>query len=221
MIAALAGLAALGAPASADSSLDVRVGGFFPEAKGDIFADARELFDARKHDWRGVTGGVEFNLGIAERFELGIGVDGYSRSLDTSYRDYVRPNDTEIRQTLRLTVVPLSVSVRFVANPNRGAFTPYLVAGADAYFYEYKEEGDFIDFHDPARPIFFDVFKSTGVAPGFHVGGGLRVPLGDDFNLTGEARYNFASEVDMDDDFDRNRIDVSGVAVTIGLNVRF
>jgi len=221
IVALSAGLLLAAPAALGEGGLDVRVGAFLPDAKGNIFADTQELFGTKKADWRGVSGGVDFNLGLSSNVELGFGIDAYSRTLDTVYVDFERPSGDDINQTLKLTVVPLSVSLKVVANNHRGAVSPYLLAGVDAYFWQYEEDGDFIDFGSPDLEIGSDFFESSGVAPGFHVGGGVRVPVGDDIKITAEARYNFAKEVDMGDDFSRNRIDVSGLAVTVGVNVRF
>ena len=49
----------------------------------------------------------------------------------------------------------------------------------------------------------------------------LRVPVSDDVSVTLEGRYNFADEVEMGDDFDQNHIDVSGIAATVGVRLRF
>lgn len=221
-VVTLAATLLLAAPATLEAGgLDIRVGAFLPEAKSDIFADTHELFGTTKKDWRGVSGGVEFNAGVGQNLEVGFGIDAYSKSKDTFYVDFERPSGADISQTLKLTVVPVSVSLKLLANNRRGAITPYLMVGADAYFYQYEEDGDFIDFQSSDLEIGSDFFKSSGVAPGFHVGGGLRVPVGDDFSITGEARYHFAKEVDMKDDFSRNRIDLSGLAVTVGMNLRF
>ena len=222
VIAIVSGLLAVAAPLpSYASGFEARVGAFVPRANSDLFQDAQELYGLKKSDWVGVYGGVEYNASLGGHVELGIGLDGYTRSNDTSYVRYTRPNDTEIEQTSELTVVPLSVSLKLIANPRRGAFTPYALAGVDAYFYDYKAFGDFIDFQLTNRPISYDEFESTGVAPGFHVGGGLRVPVGDDLSITGEARYHFAKEVQMNDDFRANRLNVSGLAVTVGVHLRF
>lgn len=212
----------LAAPATLEAGgFDVRVGAFLPDAKSDIFTDTRELFGAEKKDWRGVSGGVEFSASLSQNVEVGFGIDAYSKSLDTFYVDFERPSGANINQTLKLTVVPMSVSLKLLANNRRGALTPYLMVGVDAYFWQYEEDGDFIDFQSADLEIGSDFFKSSGVAPGFHVGGGLRVPLGDDFSITGEGRYHFAKEVDMGDDFSLNRIDVSGLALTVGMHLRF
>lgn len=215
----IAGLAVAPGQAAA-GGLDLRAGAFFPRADSNLFDDVNELFTADKEDWRGFTGGAEFSLGLADHVELGFHIDGYSRTLDTTYRDFTRPSGREIEQTLKLTTVPVGASLRFVANPTRGAFTPYAAVGADVVFYEYEEFGDFIDFFDDDLPVSSDAFIDTGATAGFHVAAGLRVPFGDDFSLVAEGRYLWA-KADMGDDFRDNEIDLSGPSATIGINLRF
>ena len=54
-----------------------------------------------------------------------------------------------------------------------------------------------------------------------HAAGGLRVPVGDDFAITGEVRYQFAPVKRMDEDFRNNSIDLNGLSATIGIRLRF
>jgi len=219
------GLAAVLPGSAAASSLDLRIGGFFPSADTNLFDDDAELYlvggdtltDGR---WRGIYGGVEFSAGLGDHVELGFHVDGYGRSLHTSYRDFERPSGREIQQTLKLTVVPVGVTLRLVAGGPRSSIVPYAAVGADLFYYKYEEFGEFIDFDSPSLPVFDDAFISEGVAPGFHVAAGLRIPLSRDFSLVGEGRYQFAKD-DMGDDFRGNRIDLGGASATLGLHVRF
>lgn len=204
----------------AESGLEVRFGALFPAAKGDIFADNSTLFGAEKSDWVGFTGGVEFGASLNRNLELGVAVDGYDRTLHTSYRDFVRPGGDEIQQDLKLTVVPMSLTLRVLGGSPRG-LRPYVLVGANVYYWEYREEGDFIDFYRPGLPVSYDYFSSSGAAFGLHAGAGLRVPVSDDVSVTLEGRYNFADEVEMGDDFDQNHIDVSGIAATVGVRLRF
>lgn len=205
----------------------------FPRTDGNLFSDASELYtpaasavgrgDPRgldRNDWIGFAGGIEYNARLVRNVELGVSVDGYTRTLDTSYRKYTRPNGSDILQTLKLSVVPLGVSVRLVPTGRRVRLGPYVAVGADLLFYQYEAFGDFIDFFDAQQPILPEAFRSDGVAPGFHVAAGLRVPLGHDVGLVGEYRYQWAKD-DMDEDFSLNRIDLSGGGATLGFNIRF
>lgn len=205
-----------GVPASGlAGGIEVRGGGFAPRAQSNLFADDSELYNVDKKDWAGGTGGVEFSMKLVQNLELGFSVDGYGRTLETHYR-----NDREIFQTLELSVVPVGVSLRLVPTSRRARLAPYATVGADLFFYRYEEYGDFIDFRTPGFDVSSDSFISEGVAPGFHVAGGLRVPVGHDLAITGEVRYQWA-KADMQDDFRGNKIDLSGPSVTLGVLLRF
>lgn len=220
--AGVAGLAvALSLPVESHAAgLELRLGGFQPQARSNLFDDTAELFGTRDRDWRGVTGGVEYAMGLGERAELGFHLDGYSRTLDTSYRDFTRESGDEIRQSLRLDVVPLGATLRFVPLGRGARLSPYVAVGADVFFYRYEEWGDFIDFYTDDLEISPDAFVSEGAAAGFHLAAGLRVPVSHDFSVTGEVRHQRA-KADMNDDFRLNRVDLGGTQVTLGVHLRF
>ena len=212
--------ALLPAPSTA-AGLDVRFGGFFPRADSNLFADDSELYTVSKNDWQGFTGGIEGDFILAKNFELGLHFDGYSRTLDTAYRDYEAPNGADIRQTLKLETFPVGVSFRIVPTSRKARIAPYLAVGADLVIWRYREIGDFIDFFDPSLPIIADSFESNGAAPGFHVAGGLRVMMNEDIGIVGEGRYLYAKEKNMGEDFRDLELDLSGWSATIGMHVRF
>ena len=212
--------------------LDLRLGAYLPSTNSDLFTDVTSLYargasfgmatppGVQKSDWQGFFGGIEYNHKIARNVELGVSVDGYSKTLDTSYSDYVREDDSPIQQTLKLTVVPVGVSLRIVPTSRHTRIAPFLVVGVDAMVYHYEEFGDFVDFFAADQPIIADSFVSDGVGFGLHAGGGVHFGLGDDFAIVAEGRY-FWSKKDLGDDFSNNRIDLGGFAVTAGFHVRF
>lgn len=218
-------LAALPATAGA-SSLELRIGGFFPRADSNLFRDDSDLYTVDKKDWAGVTGGAEFSFTPSDHVELGIHLDGYGRRVDTNYRDYTRPSGGEILQSLKLTLVPLGATLRVFPIDRDATVSPYVGVGPDLVFYKYEEFGDFIDFSDPELSISADDFVSEGARPGFHVTGGLRVRVGHDFSILGEGRYQWAKGT-LGDDFspqpgqDALRLDMSGFSAVVGLSIRF
>src|SRR5258708_7659031 len=207
-------------PASARAGgLDLRLGALFPSGNSNLFDDDNQLYlhnghPVTKSDFKGIYGGLEYNARLARNVEIGFSVDGYGRSLDTSYRDFVSPSGDEIRQTLKLNIVPIGVSIRIVPTSRRAALAPYIAVGADLVIWNYEEFGDFIDFSAPApQPIIPDHFKSSGVAPGAHVAVGLRIALSLDFSLVGGGQYPWSNTV-IGDDFPHNRIDHGGASAT-------
>jgi len=230
------GLVAASPAAGWASGLELRIGGFFPRGQSDLFDDVSELYTREsrrnecttnscpgvdKEDFAGVYGGAEYSFNVADHVEMGISLDGYSRTIPTLYRDFSRPNGDDIFQELRLTVVPLGVSLRVLPLDRYATVQPYATIGADVFFYQYEEFGDFIDFFTNNLDISADSFKSNGAALGGHAAAGLRIPLGHDFAITAEGRYQFAQKKQMDDDFSRNRLDLNGASATIGIRLRF
>jgi opacity protein-like surface antigen len=219
-------LLAAGASRATAGGLDLRIGGYFPRGNETLFLDDRSLYFVEKSDFYGLYGGIEYNQVVTNNVELGISFDGYSQTVDTSYRDYTRPGGGEIFQSLKLNMLPLGVSVRFVPTSKKAKVAPYVGGGVDAIFYKYEEFGDFIAFDDPDLPIVADAFVADGTAFGFHVLGGLRVYLNRDIAIVGEGRYQWATD-DMGDDFAPNEpglvntIDLSGWTATIGVHIRF
>jgi hypothetical protein len=218
-------LLATASPASA-SGLDIRLGAFIPNANSNLFLDDESLYIVSKSDWRGFTGGVEYNHVMAKNVELAVHVDGYAKTIDTSYRDWTRPDGGDIFQTLRLQIVPFGITVQIVPTSKRTKVAPFVGGGADLFYWKYEEFGDFIDFFDPDLPIYADHFIADGVTFGFHATGGVRFYLNRDFALVVRGAYQWA-EADMGGDFSPNepglinRLDLSGASVTFGLHIRF
>ena len=120
----LALLLASASPADA-GGVDLRIGGFFPRgrdcgipsgqrAEYTLFQDVCELYFAQPSDFDGVYGGIEYNQVLTNYVEVGVHYDYYSRTTDSSYRDYTWDDGSEIRQQLRLRVAPLGVTVRLL-----------------------------------------------------------------------------------------------------------
>ena len=84
-----------------------------------------------KSDWQGFFGGIEYNQKIANNVELAVSVDGYSKTLDTAYRDYVNMDDRPIQQRLQLSVLPIGLSVRLVPTSRRARGAPVGVVRSD------------------------------------------------------------------------------------------
>jgi len=222
------GLMALSPAAGWASGLELRIGAFFPRGESDLFVDDNELY-SRAGELAGVTpnhfdglyGGVEYSFNVAKKLEMGISIDGYGKTIPTVYRDFTRPDGSEIEQNLRLFTIPLGLSLRFLPRDRFATVQPYVTIGADVIFYQYEEFGDFIDFFSDNLDIRTDSFESDGAAFGGHAAVGLRIPIGHDFAITAEGRYQFAERKRMEEDFDQNIIDVNGASATIGIRLRF
>jgi hypothetical protein len=222
----------LGAPAM---TLTLRGGFAFLRGDSEIYEFVSEHLTLERSDFRPVELGADFAIRLSDRFDLVPGI-GYSRTARWSeYRDYVEDvngQERPIEQQTTLARVPLTLSVRayplargrtigrFVYIPAR--VVPYVGAGAGTMWHSFAQDGDFVDVDDPDLAIFTRRFESDGFGPVAQVFAGVEYGLGNRFALTVEARYHWAS-ARMGRDFDAgfDRIDLSGLQTTAGLQIRF
>ncbi len=233
----LVAAAAIFAPATAHAQISrvssseprqavgVTLGGFFLRGEdsrvdGDVlFIDRDSLvFDFK--DFSNVTVGGEWLVGLSQYLEAGIGVGYYQKSVPTIYRSVVNDNGSEIEQDLKLRIVPMTATIRFLPI-GRGSAEPYVGVGFGAFNWRYSETGEFVDFSDST--IFRDRFIANGTAVGPVVLAGIRAPIADVFAIGGEVRYQHATgdTGGLDNGFLGDKIDLGGWNAQVTFHVRF
>jgi hypothetical protein len=188
--------------------------------EGDALVENRNLYLFDFNDFNSASLGVEYLVGFGDYFEAGAGIGFTNRTVDTIYDDYVRPDGSEIEQSLKLRIVPMSATVRVLPLGRFAAFQPYVGGGIGIYNWRYSETGDFIDFSVPGRTIFRDTYSATGTSIGPVAVFGARVPLGN-ATIGGEVRYQKA-EGDLDErDFLGPKIDLGGFHYSATVGIRW
>ena len=112
---------------------------------------------------------------MGEYIDGGLGVGVFSQTVPSVYAEYVNDNGTQIRQDLKLRIVPFSATIRFLPLGRRAPIQPYR-AGVGIFSWRYSESGEFVDFYDYS--IFNDWFVDSGAAVGPLILGGVNVPMG-------------------------------------------
>jgi hypothetical protein len=185
---------------------------------GDALVENRGIYLFDFSDFHSASLGAEYVAPIGEFLEAGAGIGFTNRAVDTIYDDYVRPDGSEIEQTLKLRIVPMTATLRLLPLGRSAAFQPYVGGGIGFYNWRYSETGDFVDFSLPGRPVFRETYSASGTAVGPVAIFGARVPFGN-VTVGGEVRYQRA-EGDLDErDFLAPRIDLGGFhyAATVGI----
>ena len=206
-------------------AVGVTVGGFFLKGEdarvdGDVlFADLDSLaFDVK--DFNGATVTGEYLVGLSNYLEAGFSAGFYQHSVNSVYRNTVNANGSEIEQELKLRIVPLTATVRFLPL-GHGSVEPYVGGGIGAFRWKYTETGDFVDFSD--NSIFHDKFIADGTAFGPVVVGGIRFPFADMWDVGGEYRYQWADgdTKPAESGLLGSKIDLGGWNAALTLHVRF
>lgn len=185
--------------------------------EGDALVVNRELYLFDFRDFNSPSIGADYLLGLGEYFEVGAGIGYTSRTVDTIYDNFVRPDGREIEQQLKLRVVPMTATLRILPLGHGTPFQPYIGGGVGIYNWRYSESGDFVDFSVVGRPVFPDSYTATGTSVGPVAIFGVRFPIGT-ATVGGEMRYQRA-EGDLDErDFLGPKIDLGGFhySATVG-----
>lgn len=184
-----------------------------------ILADHDSLLFELKDFNHGTVDG-EWLVGLTDYLEAGVSVGYYQKSVATIYRDVTNTNGSEIEQELKLRIVPLTATLRFLPI-GHGSVEPYVGAGVGAFNWRYSEIGEFVDFTDDS--IFRDRFVANGTAVGPVVLAGIRAPIADTFVIGGEVRWQKATgdTGGISEGFLGDKIDLGGVRAAVTLHIRF
>ena len=200
-------------------------------ANSDIFQFVTDTLTLEGSDFTGGLFGGELAFRAHERVDIAVNA-GFSRSESGSeYRNWVDNLDEPIEQTTTFTRIPLTLGVkvylkergrsigRFAWIPERWA--PYVGGGGGMTYYEFVQEGDFIDYLTDPKEIFTDRFVSEGSAPTAFLRAGADLSLGPKFLFNADVRYTWA-DATMGRDFeDFDDIDLGGIDATLGFGIRF
>jgi hypothetical protein len=209
--------------ASAQQVINFYVGGFIPHdlnSRGiddvlfqDIQSPSNLVFDMR--DFKGATAGAEYLVGLGDLFDAGLGVGIYSRTSTATNLLYVNSDGSEILSQLRLRIVPITATFRYLPLGHHDAFVPYIGAGVGIYNWRYTESGNFAgavpDSHGNV-PITNGTFTGSGTAVGPVILGGIRIPVGrKGSGFGGEIRYQRGEgNLPSDQSFAGTKIDLGG-----------
>ena len=206
-------------PIAEAHSVAFRLGRFSPRMESALWTDNIVTFTVDEGDFDGFIGGVEVAIELSDYLDLAFGVETSSSTAFTMYRDFVRDDGTEIVQDLSLRTTPVTAGVRVLPLGKLHRVLPYVAGGAGFYFYEYREEGEFIDFS--TFDIFGDFFIDRGLAYGGYIAAGAEVSLNRLAFLFGEYRRHWAQGTHGGDFRSFGRFDLTANEVSFGVNLRF
>lgn len=200
-------------------SITIRVGQYSPYGESDLWVENTETFNVLVDDFDFIFGGAEFTVELNEFVDLAFGVDVYSRRVNTHYREFVRDDGTEIRQEMRLSVVPLTSGLRFLPLGKFRVVSPYITGGFGLYPYVYIEDGEFIDF--ATFDIYGARFRDSGVGWGGYAGAGVEVTVQRGFLVFGEYRRHWVYTQHGGDFWDFGDFDLDARQIAFGFTFRF
>lgn len=215
------------APAQAQITQSVNLGvGWFmvrgEDSRGDedvLVQDLQSLAFEIK-DFNGPLVNGEWLIGFGDRIEVGFGAGFYQRTVPSVYAELIDSDGSEIEQDLKLRIVPVTATVKFLPIGRAGDFQPYVGGGAALLNWKYSEIGEFVDFSDDS--IFRDRYIASGNTVAPILFGGVRLPVsGDVFAFNGELRWQGGKGDTADTGLLADEIDLGGFSFIAGFQIRF
>lgn len=211
------------APASAQQTVNVTLGGFVPRGydarvSGDVLVANRDFLLFEISDFNSVAVGGEWLFPFGRFVEGGVGLSYTSDTVPSVYADFVDSDGTEIEQDTQLRRVPIDFTVRVLPFGQGSPIQPYVGAGLTAIRWRYSEFGEFVDF-DAGRRVFEGEFTADGARAGLVVLGGVRFATSR-ATAGFEMRY-YKADAPLDDRFAGSRLDLGGWTYQVTAGVRF
>ena len=200
-------------------SVALRLGAFSPRVESDLWEENLATFAIERSDFDSVIGGVEVSIELSELVDLAFGVETSSSTVLSNYRDFVFDDGSEILQDLTMRTTPVTASVRVFPIGKLHRVFPYVTGGAGLYVYEYREEGEFVDFD--TFDIGGDVFLDRGVAYGGYLGAGAEVGLSELMYVFAEYRRHWTRGTHTGDFQGFGRFGMTANQMSFGVNLRF
>jgi opacity protein-like surface antigen len=221
----LAGLLVASAPAWAqhgpyerDGAFRLHLGAFRPDGDSEYWDDKARDFTGDAADLENASGGIDYLLNLNRHLGLLFSGNFYEGDTTQSYRDFVDNRGDDIRHDTTLDIASLTAGVVFSLTGPDAPLVPYVGAGVGLYSWQLEEDGDFIDFRSPNRPIFSSNPQSDGVAFGHYWLAGLEAPIGRSVSLFAEGRWSRAKDK-LEGDFEGfGDIDLSGREFVAGVS---
>jgi hypothetical protein len=214
------------------ASIGVRGSWVFAREGSDIFSFVKQQLTIDDGDFNAPAIAADVGIAIARRVEIVGGVEFSRTAMRSEYRNFVDNDRRPIEQDTQLRGLDLSASLRIALAPRgRGVSrlawvpsraTPYVGAGGGMLWYQFTQQGDFIDALAPSPPpVFFDRFESKGHTPSAHVFGGVDVRLFRGLMGTVEGRYLWANAPLGRSYENFDPIDLAGFRMSAGINMLF
>ena len=213
------------AQAQITQSVNLGVGWLFlkgedSRADDDVLIANLESLAFNVSEFNGPMVNGEWLIGFGDRLEFGLGVGFFQRSVPSVYADVIDIDGSEIEQDLKLRIVPVTATVKFLPIGRAGSFQPYVGGGVALLNWKYSEIGEFVDFSD--NSIFRDRYVASGTTVAPVAFGGLRVPFkGDVFAFNGELRWQGGKGDTSGEGLLADRIDLGGFTTLASFQIRF
>jgi len=196
------------------------MGTFEPESDSQFWDDYFFDFTGSPSDFQDLVFGADYLWPTSRNSGLLFGGSYYEGKSTLFYRDWVDADGQDIGHTtsLRLWDLTAAYVVRFGGKNIR----PYVGGGGGLLWWQFREDGYFIDFSDEENlPIFYGSYLADGLTWELLALAGIDFRLSHSWSFFFEGRYRWSDD-EMNKDFAGfGTIDLSGAQLVGGFSYNF
>ena len=214
-----------------DGAFNFRMGWFFPTGSSEFWEVNEDAFTLDHSDFNGLTLGAGYSQSLNNYVEFGMGIDFYYSSVRAADRNFVDQDGFPIFHDSRLSIVPMTVDVKFLPAGRYRQRGPggrnlvrkpafYLGGGVGLDYWTYEEEGDFVASD---LSIVYDRLKESDIAFETHAFAGIEFPVSPRWYITTEARMSWAEDTPGGafEFVNPGELDLGGLSLMVGGSYRF
>jgi hypothetical protein len=212
-----------------NATFSFRVGYSRANAASDLFALQQKQLTIGPRGFDALSLGADLGFTVSRRLDVGVSVDGTTRSHGSEYRDWLDNNNLPIKQTTSLSTFGVTANLKYNFRDRGRAisnfawipshYVPYIGVGAGVIRYDFTQKGDFIDFQTSV--VNSDQLNASNWGAMAQVFSGVSYTLSPRYSLLTEARYTLSSATLNKDYIELGRIDLSGLSLNVGTSIRF
>ena len=224
-----------------------KVGYYIPRAMSDLWEIEFENMSFTKTDFQNTNFAFGYEYFVSRELSIVLGIEGYTKNKSGIYNDFVGEEiDSEgfafdygegypIRHVFSVSITPIQASLKLIPLGRKGKIIPFVGGGVGAYLWTVRVQGEMIDF--AAGEEFIDVDldavvigwptddvdarEENRISFGFHVFGGIMVPIANRISMEGEFKYNQGSGNFKDGFLGFDPFDLGGWTISVGINYWF
>jgi len=197
-------------------SVNFKLGMFYPAMESDLWDTNYENLSFSKDEFNAPYYGIEYEYFVGEFLSFSLEGGSYSKTIYSSYEDYVYDDNSPINQNIYLRISGVEMDAKFYPLGYRRLLFPYLGGGVGIYSWKYEQWGDFIDFeYGTIQEGYAD---TLAVTPGFNLKGGFIFRFSKNIGVSFETKYQYLKGTlsYLFEGFER--FDLSGLTYSIGIN---
>ncbi len=222
-----------------------KVGYYIPHAMSDLWDDEFTNMSFTKPEFQNTNFAFGYEYFISREFSVVLSADPYTKKKSGIYNDYVGENIDDddfafdygegfpISHVFSVSITPIQASIKLTPLGRKGKLIPYVGGGVGAYLWTVRIQGEMIDFNAGEEfldgddivigyPVYaVDAREENKLNFGFHVFGGVMLPIANRISAEGEVKYSRLSGSFKDGFIGFDPFDLGGWTISIGMNYWF